>query len=267
MAGALYRRQMISDRMRNYSGDQLFDAVVNSGLNLQFMPEGCKSDKCLVLAAVHENGNAIQFASDELKDDREIIMAALENDGSALYFCPDWVRDDESLVLVAIKQSGESLQFASEKLRTNLNFMLQAVKLDAVALHHSSEEIKRDVRVFRTAILESDRNIPAEVYGRDDCLLNSLLALRVTYCTPFHSFAILLIAIRAAALNGSKNTAATSTSSLDNSSNNKSNLIGKMLRKLGSYNLRGFLAELIHYAGVQVGWRWRRITMPWLIKQ
>lgn len=63
-------------------------------MKLENLPERCKDDYRIVLAAVTENGWVMRFVSDTIKDDRDIVFAAVTSDGLVLHFASERLKND-----------------------------------------------------------------------------------------------------------------------------------------------------------------------------
>ncbi len=161
------------------------EIVSENGLELENLPDFCKSNKEVVMAAVSQNGLALKFAADDLKADleivktalsnyqwdigdldeiifdfidsklqnnREIILLAVSNQGRALESISHELWDDFEIVLAAVGKYGMMLEFVSERLRDNFEVVFAAVNSHAQALEFASERLRDNYEIAMAAV-------------------------------------------------------------------------------------------------------------------
>ena len=133
-------------------------AVSTQGLILQACTTAAKTDREVVLAAVHDNGHALRFASQHLKADRQAVeMAIAHSSGLALREASSEIRKDRKLVLLSVSRFGRSLAYASDELRNDEALVRKAVTQCGTALEFASDPLKADRELVLTAIREDGR--------------------------------------------------------------------------------------------------------------
>ena len=84
----------------------------HNGLCLRYAPSEIRSDKKIVLAAVHQDGEALKFAAVEFTRDKDVVLEAVKHDPNATkYVHEDLKRDPDILVAAGMFDSNhESLR-------------------------------------------------------------------------------------------------------------------------------------------------------------
>jgi len=129
----------------------MLEAVKLNGGALEYVYEGLKGDKELVLAAINQDGSVFQYASKKLKEDREVVLAAVRN-WFELRLVSEEMKGDKEVVLMAVNYNGNLLRDASEELKGNKEVVLAAVNKHGCALRYSSEDMKGNEEVVLAAI-------------------------------------------------------------------------------------------------------------------
>ncbi|CAJ1348417.1 unnamed protein product [Effrenium voratum] len=158
------------------------------------LPEACREDRDIVMAAVQSRGQALRFASESLQNDREVVFAAVSQDGHALKFAETF-QTDRKVVLAAVLNNGLSLQHAPD-FRTDLEITAAAIQEDQralslvpqdmwldcfeVAQRASSQQLQRSAAQCTTcgdfALVELIRYLPCCFGGLVGCLVAPVLA-------------------------------------------------------------------------------------------
>ncbi|CAK9044553.1 Uncharacterized protein SCF082_LOCUS25294 [Durusdinium trenchii] len=130
-----------------------------NAMTLRMLPERCRHDKDLVLAAVSGDGRclalsalqddvdfareavccsaeALQFVPQELKADFSLVLDAVSADGRALRFASSHLRSERCVALAAVRSRAEAMAFAGQELLADRSFVLEALKLQGAALEH-----------------------------------------------------------------------------------------------------------------------------------
>ncbi|CAE7504161.1 unnamed protein product [Symbiodinium necroappetens] len=103
-------------------------------VQLEELDEGARSDRAIVLAAVHASqGRALAHASPTLRGDKEMVTEAVKRNGLSLRHASSSLRADRDVVLTAIRECPLALEFASDALRNDHDFIVNAVRVSARA--------------------------------------------------------------------------------------------------------------------------------------
>lgn len=97
---------------------------------LRMLPEQCRQEAELVLAAVRGDGRSLAFSP--LRDDPEFAREAVCCSAAALEFVPEPFKDRE-LVLQAVCYDGRALRFAPE-LQTDGEVVMKAIESSPEAM-------------------------------------------------------------------------------------------------------------------------------------
>eukprot|EP00971_Amphidinium_carterae_P168561 3339740-Amphidinium_carterae.1 len=98
-------------------------AAVRNGSSLEDVPEHCRADCDILLAAVQVNGLALRHAAEECKRDREIVLAAVQQTGHALQYAAAECKADRAIVLAAVQSTPTwALYHASPELLLDSTF-------------------------------------------------------------------------------------------------------------------------------------------------
>jgi len=78
--------------------------MYDNGYALEYVDEGLKADKEVVLAAVNLTPDSIEYADDSLKADKEVVLASLASPGDSFKFVDKSLKNDKDVILAAKEQ-------------------------------------------------------------------------------------------------------------------------------------------------------------------
>eukprot|EP00439_Symbiodinium_sp_Y106_P059926 s4784_g8.t2 len=123
----------------------LLASIAAGEVQLEELDEGARSDRAIVLAAVHASqGRALAHASPTLRGDKELVTEAVKRNGLSLRHASSSLRADRDIVLTAIRECPLALEFASDALRKDHDFIVNAVRVSARAAGCVTEELQRN---------------------------------------------------------------------------------------------------------------------------
>ncbi|CAE7493188.1 unnamed protein product [Symbiodinium sp. CCMP2592] len=120
----------------------LLASIAAGEVQLEELDEGARSDRAIVLAAVHASqGRALAHASPTLRGDKEMVTEAVKRNGLSLRHASSSLRADRDIVLTAIRECPLALEFAGDALRKDHDFIVNAVRVSARAAGCVTEAI------------------------------------------------------------------------------------------------------------------------------
>eukprot|EP00929_Paragymnodinium_shiwhaense_P110920 TRINITY_DN78240_c0_g1_i1.p1 TRINITY_DN78240_c0_g1~~TRINITY_DN78240_c0_g1_i1.p1 ORF type:complete len:279 (+),score=52.34 TRINITY_DN78240_c0_g1_i1:69-839(+) len=126
--------------------DNLVTSIWLDWKNLQHCPDDVKSDREVVMSAVHKsNGEAFQYASEELRSNPDVVMEVMKMNGLCLQYASEKLRGDREFVLKACAFNGYALKYASDELKDDREVVMVAVRNTGGALQHASDNLLGDL--------------------------------------------------------------------------------------------------------------------------
>lgn len=116
------------------------DMIRANPMALRMLPERCRHDPDMVLAAVSGDGRCLSLSS--LQQDEDFVREAVCCSAEALQFAPEPLKADFDLVVSAVSADGRALRFAAPELRSDRQVALAAVEGCAGAMAHVGEELR-----------------------------------------------------------------------------------------------------------------------------
>ncbi|WOG25674.1 DUF4116 domain-containing protein [Endozoicomonas sp. 8E] len=120
----------------------LKEALVKGGL--EYVSQGIRSDKELVLEALAGHPFDVKYASQELRGDKQVAIAAVTRRGCLLFDVNSILQDDDDVIKAAIKQNPGALEFASERIRRDKSIINSVIKHGVFYLQDASETLLND---------------------------------------------------------------------------------------------------------------------------
>ena len=119
--------------------------LARSNVSFFELTEEQKLDKDLALKVLSTNGYQLKyFTSEKIKSDKDIVLAAIHNYSEALKWASNSIKNDPEVVLLAVDQNITNLKYASNKIKNNKEEMLKIFKYsnrfyDEINLYNSKE--------------------------------------------------------------------------------------------------------------------------------
>lgn len=93
------------------------------------LTEEQKLDKDLALKVLSGNGYQLKyFTSEKIKSDKDIVLAAIHNYSEALKWASNSIKNDPEVVLLAVDRNVTNLKYASNRIKNNKEEMLKIFK-------------------------------------------------------------------------------------------------------------------------------------------
>ncbi|WP_422474851.1 PEP/pyruvate-binding domain-containing protein [Endozoicomonas sp. ALB032] len=130
----------------------LKEALVKGGL--EYVSQGIRSDKELVLEALAGHPSDVKYAGKELRGDKQVAIAAVTRRGCLLFDVNSKLQDDDDVIKAAIKQNPGALEFASERIRRDKSIINSVIKHGVFYLQDASETLLNDREYMLDLIAE-----------------------------------------------------------------------------------------------------------------
>lgn len=105
-------------------------AIARYGPNLKYADSSFKKDKKFVMKIfetnMYDNGYALEYVDDGLKADREVVLAAVNLTPDSIEYADDSLKADKEVVLAALASPGDSFKFVDKSLKNDKDVILAA---------------------------------------------------------------------------------------------------------------------------------------------
>lgn len=144
--------------------DTAIRAVRSNGYALSYIDQSFRGEKEIALIAVKQYGQSIAYAYNDkidLRTDRDVVMAAVHQYGFAISDAPKF-KSDKGVILEALKTFSGAVSYADSSLKKDESFMLQAVKIDPGAFACADQGLRASER-FQLAVVKASFNVYEEI--------------------------------------------------------------------------------------------------------
>jgi hypothetical protein len=122
-------------------------AINEGGGALEYLSEGFKNNKEIVMMAIKNGVHFLEYASEELKNDRDIIQLAISLstiiDLPIEHFSKEF-QDDKDIVMATIDKNAHSFEYASKRLRADKEVVLAAINIIPGMLFYANTQMQND---------------------------------------------------------------------------------------------------------------------------